>query len=92
MESAPPPDNYWVGQKIYLGISLVAQWIGNFWPTQGTQVPSLVWEDFTCHGATQPVCHNYRSLPTPETVLPNKKSHRKEKPGHHNRVGPTRHN
>jgi len=23
------------------------------------QVPSLVQEDFTCSGATKPVCHNY---------------------------------
>ena len=26
---------------------------------QGTRVPSLVWEDPICRGATEPVCHNY---------------------------------
>ena len=26
---------------------------------QGTQVPALVREDPTCHGATKPMCHNY---------------------------------
>ena len=43
------------------GTSLVAQWIRIRLPMQGTQVPSLVWEDPTCHGATKPVCHNYWS-------------------------------
>ena len=28
-------------------------------PMQGTQVPSLVWEDVTCCGQLKPVCHNY---------------------------------
>ena len=28
-------------------------------PIKGTRVPSLVWEDPTCRGATKPVCHNY---------------------------------
>ena len=27
----------------------------------GTQVQALVREDPTCHGATKPVCHNYRA-------------------------------
>ena len=26
---------------------------------QGTRLQTLVQEDFTCHGATKPVCHNY---------------------------------
>ena len=33
---------------------------------QGTQVPSLVWEDHTCHGASEPTSHNYRA-PTLES-------------------------
>ena len=28
-------------------------------PMQGTQVRSLVQEDPTCHGAAEPLCHNY---------------------------------
>ena len=40
---------------------------------QGTHVPSLVWEDRTCHGASEPTCHNYRA-PTLES------RHLEEKP------------
>ena len=39
--------------------SLVAQWLRNCQPIQGTRVRSLVREDPTCHGATKPVRHNY---------------------------------
>ena len=42
-----------------LGTSLVAQWLRIHLPMQGTLVQALVWEDPTCCGATQPVCHNY---------------------------------
>ena len=42
--------------------SLVIQWIKLQVPVQGTQVPSLVWEDPTCLGATQPVCQSYWAL------------------------------
>ena len=45
--------------KEYTRTSLVVQWIGTHLPVQGTQVRSLVWEDPTCPGATEPVCHNY---------------------------------
>ena len=38
--------------------SLVAEWVKICLPMQGTQVPSLVWEDPTCCGATKPVHHN----------------------------------
>ena len=38
---------------------LKAQWIRTCLPMQGTQVRSLVWEDFTCLRATKPVNHNY---------------------------------
>ena len=41
------------------GASLVAQWLRIHLPMQGTRVRALVWEDPTCRGATQPVCHNY---------------------------------
>ena len=48
-------------------------------------------EDPTCCGATKPVCHNYWAhvpqllKPTHlEPVLLNKRSHRNEKPVHHN--------
>ena len=39
--------------------SLVVQWMRIHLPVQGTQVRSLVREDFTCLGATQPVHRNY---------------------------------
>ena len=37
-------------------ISLVAQWIRIYRPTQATWVWSLAWEDPTCHEATKPLC------------------------------------
>ena len=46
-------------QKHHVGTSLVAQWVRICLPMQGTQVQPLVWEDFTCHGETEPVRHNY---------------------------------
>ena len=41
------------------GTSLVAQWLRIHLPMQGTRVLSRVWEDTTCCGTTEPVCHNY---------------------------------
>ena len=49
----------WMTDKF--GTFLVVQWIGIHLPMQGTWVQSLVWEGFTCHGATKPVGHNYWS-------------------------------
>ena len=46
-------------QNCIFGTSLVAQRLRIHLPTQGTRVPSLVWEDPTCRGATKPMCHNY---------------------------------
>ena len=40
-------------------ISLVVQWMGVHLPMQGTRVQSLVWEGYTCPGATEPGHHNY---------------------------------
>ena len=40
-------------------MSLVVQWLRILLPMQGTRVRALVWEDPTCHGATEPVRHNY---------------------------------
>ena len=45
--------------KRRIGASLVAQWLRNRLPMQGTWVQALVWEDPTCCGATKPVRHNY---------------------------------
>ena len=45
--------------KIFLGTSLVAQWLRIRLPMQGTRVRALVREDPTCRGATMPVRHNY---------------------------------
>ena len=42
-----------------MGTSLVVQWLRVHLPMQGTQVPTLVWEDPTCREATKPVHHNY---------------------------------
>ena len=45
--------------KIKFWTSLVVQWLRMCLPMQGTQVPSLVQEDSTCHKATKPVGQNY---------------------------------
>ena len=47
------------GRVLYLGTSLVAQWLRICLPMQGTWVQALVWEDLTCCGATKPMRHNY---------------------------------
>ena len=39
--------------------SAVVQWLEIYLSMQGTPIWSLVWEDPTCHGATEPVCHNF---------------------------------
>ena len=46
-------------ENLGAGTSLVAQWLTIRVPVQGTRVQSLVQEDPTCHGATNPVHHNY---------------------------------
>ena len=71
--------------KRKVGASLVAQWLTIRLPMQGTRVRALVWEDHTCYGATKPASHNYWSLRALEPVLRNKRSHRNEKPKHHNK-------
>ena len=43
--------NYWT--------SPVVQWLGICLPMQGTQIQSLLQEDYTCGWATNPMCHNY---------------------------------
>ena len=52
--------------------SLMAQWLRIPLAMQGTQVPSLVWEDPTCWGAAKPMCRQLLSPPTAatETVMP----------------------
>ena len=51
-------------------------------PLQGTQVRPLVQQDFTCHGATKPMCHNYGSPCALEIGLHNKRSPHNEKRSH----------
>ena len=75
--------------------SLVAQWLGIRLPRQGTQVQSLVQEDFTCHGATKLMCHNYRAhtlhllkLAHLEPALRDERSHCSEKAEHCNEEQP----
>ena len=46
-------------QILFSWASLVAQWLRVCLPMQGTRVRALVWEDPTCHGATEPVSHSY---------------------------------
>ena len=61
-------------RSIYLGTSLVVLWIRIHLPMQGTGVPSLIWKDSTCLGATKLVGHNYRAnvlqLLKPERLEP----------------------
>ena len=40
--------------KKYTRTSLVVEWIGIHLPVTGTRVRSLVQEDPTCHGASEP--------------------------------------
>ena len=40
----------------------MVQWLRIHLPMQRTWVPSLVWEDFTCCGATKLMGHNYGAL------------------------------
>ena len=51
---------------------------------QGTQIPSLVWEDPTCRGAIKLACHNYWAHAL-ESVLHNERTHCNEKPTNHNK-------
>ena len=54
-------------------------------PMQGTQVPSLVWEDRTCRGATKlSLCATTTEPTRLEPVLCNERSHRNAKPAHSN--------
>ena len=70
----------------------VVQWIKIHSPKLGTQVQSLVCEDFTCWGATEPMSDSYGACAL-EPMLWNERSHRNEKPAHRNwRVAPARHN
>ena len=67
--------------------SLVVQWIGIHQPLQGTRVRSLVWEDPTCLGATQPV-HPEDSTCTLAPVLCSIRSHNNKKHTHHDKKWP----
>ena len=59
------------------------QWLRIYLSMQGTRVLSLVQDDPTCWGPTNPV-HNYWGPQTLQPVLCNKKSHHNEKPMQHN--------
>ena len=59
--------HYGIGTKNRpIGTSWVCQWLRICLPMQGTWVQSLVWEDSTCHGATEPAHCNYWSQRAPE--------------------------
>ena len=51
-------ESYYVGIKVDCGAFPGGAVVRNRLPMQGTQVPSLVWEDPTCRGATKLVRHN----------------------------------
>ena len=46
-------------QESMTGLPWVVQWLRIHLLMQVTWVRALVWEDLTCHGATEPVSHNY---------------------------------
>ena len=48
------------------------------------KIPHLVWQLSPCIAIPEPLGRGYWSLWALETVLPNKRSHRKEKPAEHN--------
>ena len=48
-------------KKLLKGTSLVVQWLRIHLPMRGTWIPSLIWEDPPCRGATKPVCRNYQA-------------------------------
>ena len=57
------------GQNIPLRVSLVVQWLRLQLPMKGTWIQSLIGEDRTCCGATEPMCHNdWPSTATRETT------------------------
>ena len=58
-------------KNIQGGTSLRIQWIRIRLPMQRTQIRSLVWEDFTCCGATKPV-HSNEDPAQPEKEKQNK--------------------
>ena len=51
--------NFLALKKEHSGASLMAQWLRIRLPMKGSLVRALVWEDPTCRGATELVCHNY---------------------------------
>ena len=65
--------------------SLVVQWLRIHLPMQGTWARSLIWEELTCHGATEPVRPNYRACAlvwatTAEALVPKACAPQQEKP------------
>ena len=59
--------------------TMVAQWLRNLLPMEGTQVRSYMWEDPTWGGAAKPLHHNFWSPCALEPVLHKKRSHHNEK-------------
>ena len=68
--------------------SLGVEWIGICLPLQGTQVWSLSWEDFTCHGQLKPTCHSDWACTLRPVSSTKKRSHRSEEPAHRNEEQP----
>ena len=49
----------WFKRTTFTGTPLGVQWLRVPLPIQGTRVRLLVWEDSTCHRATEPMHHDY---------------------------------
>ena len=45
--------------EFYFKKPMLAQWYRIRLSMQETWVQFLIWEDFTCHGATKPLCHSH---------------------------------
>ena len=86
--SWPYTDRCLLRRQSNIRASLVVQWLRILLPKQGTWFRSLLQGDLTGGRATKPVHHNYwASALDPvslEPALHSKRSHRNEKPVHHN--------
>ena len=77
--------NPWKNRGIMgAGASLMIQWLRVCLAMQRILVPSWMWEDPTCHGATKPVGPRLPKHMCWEPVLPNKRSCHNEMPMHRN--------
>ena len=83
--------------QLYIGASLVVQWLRIHLPMQGIHIQPLVWEDSICYRVSKPRPLSRRSrackpqllkLTHLQPVLHNKRSHHNDKPSHYNEKYP----